>query len=440
MYKLSKYNIVDINSDGHPYVYNALSKQCELISDKVYGELKKGRCSQLNYREKELLYEKGFLVTNHIEEEDIVEYRRNTEIHNQKVLDLTFIMTHACNLKCVYCYQETGSRVIFSDDVELRVIRFVETKIKDGVKKVYINWFGGEPLIEIERILSMGRKIYELCRKYKVATIGRITTNGYLLTADTLMELLKIKVVYYMVTIDGPKQLHDSQRPHKSGRGSYDVIINNLLEIKRLSKVFYIDVRVNISHENASFMDEFMDEYLQLFGDNDRFNIVFEAVHDWRGERISQHKDLVVDNSEVVREIYNNASKKGIALRNYLNYFSEVQICSAIKKNGFVITGDGNLHKCEMAMNDDVFCNESNIGFIDEDGNPVIDKKKEIKWTTRSKNLDKCYDCVAYPYCMGGAQCNYGMKFHNQLRCDDNVSYLHWTSELLSKGKRGILC
>ena len=76
----------------------------------------------------------------------------------------------------------------------------------------------------------------------------------------------------------------------------------------------------------------------------------------------------------------------------------QYQICIASKKNGYFIAGDASVHKCEMAMNDDYYYDKSLIGFIDKNGNLVIDKEKEIKWLTRSRDLDSCYDCIAFIY------------------------------------------
>jgi uncharacterized protein len=238
-----------------------------------------------------------------------------------------------------------------------------------------------------------------------------------------------------MITIDGTREHHDAQRPHKSGGGSYDQIINNLLAIKSINKRFVIDVRVNVSMENRKDIEEFVDEFKRLFGDDKRFNLVFEAVHDWKGERIGEHMESVVADADIIKEIYEISIKKDIPLRNYLEYSSEVQICPAVKKTGFIIDGEGKVFKCEMAMSDEVFGKESLIGYIDQNGKMVLDTVKEAKWLTRSRDLSMCYDCVAYPYCMGGGQCNYGMKFHHQLRCKDNVDYLLWSSEMLSMKK-----
>ncbi len=441
MYKFSKYNMLSLNTNGQYYIYNALSKECELISKEVYDLFNKKDVSSIVSNEGmlKILLDKGFIVESEYDETELVEYRVNKEIYRTDILDLTLIMTHACNFQCIYCYQEMEQKP-FTDETEKRLLRFIDKQTKKEAKKLYINWFGGEPLVEKERIMSMGYKLMDIVRKNKISYIGRMTTNGYLLDVETFERLIGYHIIYYMVTIDGTREYHDKQRPHKSGYGSYDKIMHNLLEIKKIHRRFTIDIRVNVSKDNIKDIEDFIDEFSENFKGDNRFNLVFEAVHDWKGERIKNHMDVLVDDSNIIKDLYRKTSEKKVAVQNYLEYSSEVQMCPAMKQNGYTISGDGRVFKCEMAMNDCVYSNESEIGYLNEWGQIVKKIYKEVKWLTRDKKMEKCYDCLAYPYCMGGAQCNYGMKFHKQLRCDEYVDYLYWSSELLSKTKEKILC
>ncbi len=437
MYKISKYNLFNINSNGQPYIYNVLSGNCHILQQKQYYSLREGFISSFESDEIKKLHSFGYIVNEGKDEAEAIEYKYYQAVFDNETLDLTLIMTHACNLRCIYCYQKNDV-ASFDDNTQSFLFKFIANKLRHGIKKLYINWFGGEPMVEFNRIEKMGKEIAEIAKLNHVAYIGRITTNGYLLTADRFKTLLDLKIRYFAITIDGTKEIHDKQRPLGDGRGSYDTIINNLIDIMEFRQFFVIDIRVNVSPSNAEKMSEFLDTFYELFGKDTRFNLVFEAVHDWKGERIEENRSCITEDSSVVREIYTLASSKGINLQNYLEYRSDIQICPAVKRNGYYITGQLKVYKCEMAMNDDLYSPESEIGYINEQGQLVIEQDKEIKWLTRSKDLEKCYDCVAYPYCLGGAQCNYGKKYHKQMRCDDNIEYLLWSSELLSK-KAGVI-
>lgn len=63
---------------------------------------------------------------------------------------LTFVIapTLACNLNCVYCF-ENGYRnkKTMSEETLDEVISFIESKLKNQTKSIHITWFGGEPLL-----------------------------------------------------------------------------------------------------------------------------------------------------------------------------------------------------------------------------------------------------------------------------------------------------
>ena len=65
-----------------------------------------------------------------------------------------------------------------------KIKRFIERETKNNIKKVYINWFGGEPLLEKETLLDLSDFILKIGKINKFTYLGRITTNGYLLTEN----------------------------------------------------------------------------------------------------------------------------------------------------------------------------------------------------------------------------------------------------------------
>ncbi len=98
-----------------------------------------------------------------------------TDTFNRKIDYLRVSITDRCNLKCIYCMPEGGTR--YFDDSEMltsgEILRFVRTAWRHGVKKVRIT--GGEPLLRpdilglVESIKGIG--IEDLA----------ITTNGIML-------------------------------------------------------------------------------------------------------------------------------------------------------------------------------------------------------------------------------------------------------------------
>lgn len=440
MYKFSNYNIVNINEKGKNYIYNVLTKKCNLLEEEIYNIVKNNNIERIVRDGKllKLMLTNGYIIKDKDDELDMVEYKYHEISYKLDTLEITMIMTHSCNFNCIYCYQ-TGLSTPITEESAEKILKFIEKKINNGVKRIYINWFGGEPLMEYHMVEQLSRDILELSRRKGASYIGRITTNGYLLNKIMFEKLLATHILVFIVTLDGTKDYHDRQRMLKDGSGTYDTIMSNLKEIRNIKRNFIFDIRVNVSENNYNEMENFINKFNINFGQYRQFNLVFEAVHDWHGERIQEHLEQVVSDVSKIAALYKLSARKHIELQSYLKYDEAIQFCPASKKNGFVITGDAFVYKCEMAMNDKNLKSDNCIGYIDKNGNMIVDEKKEARWLTRSRELEKCYNCVAYPYCMGGGQCNFGIKFQKKSRCNDNKEFLRFSSAILSETEKKCL-
>lgn len=65
-----------------------------------------------------------------------------------------------------------------------------------------------------------------------------MTTNGTLLNKEIIKFLVENNI-FITVSLDGPKNMHDRYRIFPNGRGTYDIIINNLKKIKDFSNEYF---------------------------------------------------------------------------------------------------------------------------------------------------------------------------------------------------------
>jgi len=151
------------------------------------------------------------------------------------------VANHDCNLGCKYCYTERGvcSPIQKSDkprrmpeDQAIKVIDlFVNYFLQNGKGSSLTFSFGlgGEPLLA----LDLFRSIKEHIDKRRLESGKKITylipnTNATLLTsqvADELAGMLRNNLSYEpVISIDGPKHIHDAMRQFPNGEGSYDRI------------------------------------------------------------------------------------------------------------------------------------------------------------------------------------------------------------------------
>lgn len=142
----------------------------------------------------------------------------------------------ACNLRCKYCFY-LEKDALFADGESYRMSdQVLETFIRKYIEaapsnEVDFHWQGGEPtLMGVEFF----RKAMQLQRRH--ANGKRITntlqTNGTLLN-DDWGRLLSEGRWLVGISLDGPRDIHNANRPDAAGSGSFDSVMRGLDVLKR---------------------------------------------------------------------------------------------------------------------------------------------------------------------------------------------------------------
>ena len=117
--------------------------------------------------------------------------------------------TWRCDLRCVHCLVDGGRahpRELDTDEA----LSLVDQIAALGVR--YVTLSGGEPLL---------RKDWKIvARRVRARGMGlRLSTNGNLLDEPVLAELLALRTEQVVLSLDGPRQVHDEiRRPGGSKR------------------------------------------------------------------------------------------------------------------------------------------------------------------------------------------------------------------------------
>ncbi len=90
-------------------------------------------------------------------------------------------------------------------------------------RKLFISFFGGEPLLQFELLRQVVSYATELGAQNATTFHFGLSTNATLLT-DTVIQYLKKHQFHVNVGFDGPPKIHDRNRPMRNGNGSYDVV------------------------------------------------------------------------------------------------------------------------------------------------------------------------------------------------------------------------
>jgi uncharacterized protein len=136
-----------------------------------------------------------------------------------------------CNLDCAYCFYLEKEAIYSGNRRWAMPDEVLEAYIRDTIAatqtpEVAFAWQGGEPTL-----LGVGffRRITELQRLYSDGRpiANAIQTNGTLLD-DDWCRFLRDEQYLVGLSLDGPRELHDTYRVDKQGRPSFDGVWRGL--------------------------------------------------------------------------------------------------------------------------------------------------------------------------------------------------------------------
>jgi uncharacterized protein len=133
-------------------------------------------------------------------------------------------LTHNCNLRCKYCYAGPKTRSSMSFDTGRRAMDFLAAASNGSCT---ITFFGGEPLMEfelIQQLVEYGERRHGRKLQY------RMSTNGTLLRRSTI-DYCREHDLYFVLSLDGNADQHDTNRRFAGGAGSYDSIVGCLDDV-----------------------------------------------------------------------------------------------------------------------------------------------------------------------------------------------------------------
>ena len=178
-----------------------------------------------------------------------------------------------CNLDCQYCFFLSkemlypGSRFRMADDLlEIYIRQLLEAQ--QG-PEVTIAWQGGEPTL---MGLDFFRRSVELVKKYKKpgqVVMYNIQTNGTLVD-DEFAKFFKQNSFLVGLSMDGPKEIHNTYRLNKGGKGTFDQVLKGWKVMKKHGVDVNILCTVNAANADRPldvyhfFRDELGAEYIQF--------------------------------------------------------------------------------------------------------------------------------------------------------------------------------
>ena len=412
--KASNYNFLTRSDDGFMLMYNtrtgafiavpehAAATPRALLADPDAGTDAAARGT---------LLDAGFLVEDDFNERQQVE-KRFRAFQNSKGMSLTLFPSENCNFRCPYCFIYDRRGMAMEPWVYKAVLELIKRNIVPDFD-LNINWFGGEPTLEKENMISFMGEVRQELQKHRVRRFtSAIYTNGYLLTKEAFADYLHAGISTFQVTLDGPEAAHNKTRSLKSGQGTFRKIWGNLESIKSGAAPewkFKLRIRVNFLTGQDREIETLTEAFRAAFGTDPRFSIVFKPVF----SATTSRDDVSVMESEIfsfedgiAKQLdYQLASAKKtgvIDVRSLITSPVPDPIpgwCQAEQRNSWSVGADGLLFKCDTYSGD----TSKASGRLREDGSIELNGRLH-EWDTSVHDSaeSKCAQCKFLPVCQGG--------------------------------------
>jgi len=238
------------STPGGNYVYDRETNSILSLSEQEYESFVRLYHNEQNEHDFDVL--KGFQAKGYCKSSVLEEIRhpQDTVISfhlENRIEKITLQVTQNCNLNCSYCsYGEMyknrphANRVMTFETMQKSVDFLMQHST--NTPEVNIGFYGGEPLLGFENIKKLIAYV-EQKYPYKKRTYS-MTTNGTIFN-DEIIHFLSEKEFSIVISLDGPKELHDMNRVFDNGQGSFDKIMENLLFIKNQHPTFFEKISFN---------------------------------------------------------------------------------------------------------------------------------------------------------------------------------------------------
>lgn len=337
----------------------------------------------------------GFIVPDSdAERREMLTVMTDAEERMKKAF-LMAVMNLDCNLACTYCYEgkQRGKHYMSQETAEL-LVKYAEDHFLRCGKDLTIDFYGGEPLLSIGLIRDISQKLKATAEREGIDYGFTLVTNGTLLTAEAVSQLVPLGLKSARVSLDGPRENHDRYRPFSSGKGSFEVIVRNLRDVCDLIKV---GLSGNYTRDNYREFPRLLDELNECGVTPAKIaHVMFAPVSDTLGEHLmpefsdgccSIDEPWLVEASTFLRE--------EILRRGYYTPKVMPTTCMIEFRDNLVVHYDGTLYKCPAFIG----CEGLDTGHLESGIRDYRESHNMDVW-----KKDECLDCAYLPLCFGGCR------------------------------------
>ena len=342
------------------------------------------------------------------------------------VRSLSLAVAQKCNLGCTYCYAQEGSfggtPKEMPEEVAESSVELLFSDVQPG-ERVNLSFLGGEPLTNRGLLQRATEAAVRIAHSKGVIVTFSITTNGTLLSpADG--EFFEHHGFAVTISLDGIGEEHDRLRPFKSGRGSYDRIVDNVTPLLAMQRRMQVSARVTVTPKNLH-----LPETLDRFIDMGFHSVGFSPMLSSPTGREAMDADalelmlaqMISCGEEFERRV---VSHRRYPFTNMVNAMTEIHKgthrpypCGA-GASYLGVSATGDLFACHRFVDDP----GGSMGSVFEG----VDEQRQQQWLTdrHVHRQEPCSSCWARYMCGGG--CHHEVIKRGRPACDYIRGWLHY--------------
>lgn len=340
--------------------------------------------------------------------------------HVDTVMPTFFLidMTNRCNLGCAYCLRVPNylGKAITPQRLQ-DVCNYILTHCRrHQIDRITIQPWGGEPLLELDRVLEI-RRFFDQTPDIQVEIT--VETNGMLLTSE-MLEQLRQHRISISISFDGTPDIHDLQRRDRGGNPTFSRVRRGILAAKAAGYTDLGGICVLTDHSMGRIREilDYSEHELGMGGV--KMNLMRQPAYPCEGVRALDEDEIQAMSAEIVDAVEalimrgSRLKESGVLdrLQNLLfraesNICHSCGCCGGLRMVSFDM--DGLIYPCELTD----WADEC-LGSID-DGTDLCELVRAAmpeKAYFRKKEKSECGECPWWYYCRGG--CSSAVKYLNQ--------------------------
>jgi len=330
-----------------------------------------------------------------------------------------------CNSNCSYCQVSKKDLTDISFDMNKKTAKKVVEKIFESPSpNIKIEFQGGEPLLNFGIIKYIIEKA-EWINLLKKKNLEFVICTNLTSIDDKMLKWLKGHRIYISTSIDGPKELHNLNRPLYNIENSYDLVIEKINLCRKYLGYDSVSALMTTTSYTINHFPEIIDKYIEL-----GFNSVFlRSLNPYGFAKRDKHKlaypmndfiesyikglDYIIDIN--LKGKYFSEGYATILLTRILTPFStgyvDLQSPAGIAISGVIYDYDGDVYVSDegrmlAAVGDKTF----KIGNVESNTYQEIFNGKylhELIENSIAESLPECATCAYLSYCGADPVRNY---------------------------------